>query len=468
MLKLANVLTTAVIAHILDPRDFGVYAVALTAYGIVNAVGELGLGLCLVRGDLDIDSLAPTMTTVAVTTNAIQAGVMVAFATPIAAALGSVAAAGPIKVLALAMLINGVFAVPGAQLMRDFKQDKLFLATLIAFLPSTAVLILLAISGSGAMAFAWSMVVGTTVTGCVMFVSVPRHYRLGFSRHALNVLVRFGFPLACANIANYVLLNGDYAVVGHLAGPVALGAYVLAFNVASWPYSLLGFMVNSVSMPAFSRVKDDADRLKYAITRALRAILLVVMPMSALTIALARPLVLTLYGAKWTASIEPLSILAIYGAISIICILFANILVGLGRAKFVLVVQLVWVAALIPEIALGVRRDGIVGAAIAHVIVIGPIVLPIYLFGLRKVADLTALARAFLPVLLAASVAALVAAGIAAQFTYPLVQLITGLLAGGMAYTVIAFPYAMTLLNQEQITKLRARRILSLYKIAVR
>jgi lipopolysaccharide exporter len=457
ILKLANVLTTAVIAHILDPRDFG-----------VNAVGDLGLGLCILRADLNIDYLAPTMTTVAVTTNAIQAGVMVAFATPIAAALGSAAAADPIKVLALAMLINGIFIVPGAQLMRDFKQDKIFLATLIAFLPSTAVLILLAISGSGAMAFAWSMVVGTTITGCVVFVSVPRHYRPGFSRSALNVLVRFGFPLASANIVNYVLLNGDYAVVGHLAGAVALGAYVLAFNVASWPYSLLGFMVNSVSMPAFSRVKDDADRVKNAIARALRAISLVVMPMTALTIALARPLVLTLYGAKWTASIEPLSILAIYGAISIICVLFANVLVGLGRAKFVLVVQLVWLAALLPEIALGILRDGIVGAAIAHVIVIGPIVLPIYLFGLRKVADLAALAKACLPALLAASAAALVAAGIATQFTYPVVQLITGLVAGGMTYTVAAFPYAMSLLSQEQITKLRARRILNLYNIAAR
>ena len=198
------------------------------------------------------------------------------------------------------------------------------------------------------------------------------------------MLVKFGFPLAGANIVNYVLLNGDYAVVGHLAGAVALGAYVLAFNVASWPSSLLGFMVNNVSMPAFSRVKDDADRLNNAIARALRAISLVVMPMSALTIALARPLVLTLYGPKWAASVQPLSILASYGAISIICVLFANILAGLGRAKFILIVQLVWLFALVPGMVLGVHRDGIVGAAIAHVIVIGPIVLPVYLFGLRK------------------------------------------------------------------------------------
>ena len=97
---------------------------------------------------------------------------MVVFARPIAVALGSAAAAGPIRVLALAMLLTGVFAVPGAQLIRDFKQNKIFRANLIAFLPSTAVLILLAMAGSGAIAFAWSMVVSTVISGCVVFASV--------------------------------------------------------------------------------------------------------------------------------------------------------------------------------------------------------------------------------------------------------------------------------------------------------
>ena len=87
-------------------------------------------------------------------------------------------------------------------------------------------------------------------------------------------------------------------------------------------------------MPAFSRVKHDPDLLKNAMARALRAVSLILMPMCGLMMALARPLVLTLYGAKWAASAEVLSILSLYGAISIICVLFANMLTSLGKAKF--------------------------------------------------------------------------------------------------------------------------------------
>src|SRR5689334_3168037 len=61
LLRLATVFLTAIIAHILSPRDFGVFAVALTAYVIVSSIGELGVSSCLFRADLDIDKLAPTV-----------------------------------------------------------------------------------------------------------------------------------------------------------------------------------------------------------------------------------------------------------------------------------------------------------------------------------------------------------------------------------------------------------------------
>src|SRR5262249_16663938 len=66
LLRLANVAITAVVAHILSPHDFGVFAVALTAFAIVSSLGELGVSACLMRADLDIDRLAPTVATVSI------------------------------------------------------------------------------------------------------------------------------------------------------------------------------------------------------------------------------------------------------------------------------------------------------------------------------------------------------------------------------------------------------------------
>ena len=155
-------------------------------------------------------------------------------------------------------------------------------------------------------------------------------------------------------------------------------------------------------MPAFSRVSHDAVLLRDAIANALRAVSLIALPMCALLIALARPLVFTLYGARWAAAANVLSVLALYGAIAIICTLFANILAAMGRAKLLLVVQLIWLGVLVPAMSVGVHRNGIVGAAVAHIVVITPIVLPIYVAVLMKVTGIgvAMLAKAVRPAVL--------------------------------------------------------------------
>jgi lipopolysaccharide exporter len=466
LLRLANVLLTAVVARILDPHDFGVFAVALTAYVIVSSVGELGVSSCLIRADLDIDRLAPTVATISILSGAILALAMTAFAGPIAAALGSADAVGPIRVMAIAVLLAGTFAVPNSQLVRDFKQSKIFLANAISFVPSTVVLIVLAQSGSGAMAFAWSRVVGQFFIGCVLIIAAPRYYRPGLARSALSVILRFGIPLAGANFVNYVLLNVDYAFVGHLLGAAALGIYLLAFTVASWPYGVLGGVINSVSMPAFSRVKQDPVLLKNAMATALRGVSLIVLPMCGMTIALARPLVLTLYGAKWAAAANVLMILSVYGAVFMACLLFANMLTSLGRTKLLLILQLIWIGTLVPAMALGVHQDGIVGAAYAHVAVIVPIVLPSYLLALKRVTGvhLTALGKASLPAVLASSAAAVAARGVASQFSSPLAQLVAGLVTGGVIYVICAGRQVIAVFAPKQA----AERVLRFYSSAAR
>lgn len=470
VLRLVTIAVTAVVARILTPHDFGVFTVALTAYLIVSTLGELGVASCLVRADLNIGAMGPTMVTVSWTTSALFAGAMAASAPHIARALGSVDGTEPVRVMALVVLINGFFAVPGAQLTRELRQDRLFLANAISMIPSAVVLLLLAKSGDGAMAFAWSRVAAALVMGCVMFASVPKHYGPGIARGPLSVLFRFGLPLAGANFVNYILLNVDYAFVGHLLGAAALGIYMLAFTLASAPALLLGTVINSIAMPAFSRVTHDLDLLKTAMASALRAVSLILMPMCGLMMALARPLVLTLYGARWAAAADVLSVLSLYGAVSIICILFANMLTSLGKAKFTLFIQLLWLGALAPAMALGVHRNGIVGAALAHIVVIGPLVLPSYLVALRRATGVrfAMLGKAVLPPLVAASAAALAARIAASQLASPPLQLVTGLALGGLIYVVAVAPLGLALLGQEQAAKLRALPVFRFYDSAAR
>jgi lipopolysaccharide exporter len=473
-LRFSNIIVTTIVAHIFNRGEFGVFTIALTANTIVTIVGQFGLSSCLTRADLDMDSVAPTMLTFSVATNMVQAGAMFFFAGPIATALGSGGAAAPIKVLALAQVIVGFVEVPNCQLLRDFKQNKLFWAQVVGSVPSTAVLLALAWTGAGPVAYAWSLDVGLCLSACVVFASVRRYYRPGFSRAAFLVLVKYGFPLGAANIVSITLLNVDYAFIGHLVGAAALGGYVLAFNIASAPASLFGSALAWVGIPAFSRVRADPAALRQATLSALRAVCLVALPLSALLIALGRPLILSLYGAKWMSSVDVLQVLVLYGAASVICSLCTNILAGLGLSRILFLLQLGWLSALIPAMLIGVRMDGIFGAAVAHVVVIGLCVLPCYLVILKRCAGvrLTALIRSIVPPLAASCAAGLAARAAADGFTLPALQLAAGLAAGALVYLVAAAPLASDLFLRGRTVRPpvafllrlhdRARRLLSL------
>jgi PST family polysaccharide transporter len=410
------------------------------------------------------------MVTVSVVTSTAFAGLMFVFARQMAAALGSVNAASTVRIMALAVIIMGVFAVPGAQLARDFRQDKIFLANAVSFVPANVVLLVLAETGFGSQAYAWSQVVGQFIVGCVYAASVKRHYLPGFAREAMDILLKFGLPLACANFVNFVLLNVDYALVGRLLGAVMLGVYVLAFSVSSWSSNLLSTVINNVSMPAFSRVKHDATLLRNATIDALRAAALVVMPICGLSVALARPIILTLFGDKWASSARLLPALAIYGAVAVICVLIANMLSALGRSKTLLVIQLVWLALLAPAMIMSVRAAGTLGAAVAHIIVILPFVLPFYLYALKKATGVpvTAVARAILPMVLTAAAAAAAAWWSAALLTQPLAQLIVGLLAGGLVYAIAIVPHATWLLGRAQAKNPVIARVMRAYNRGAR
>jgi lipopolysaccharide exporter len=449
LMRSVNFLSTAVVAHILSPHDFGVFAVALTVYSIVYGITELGGASCLRLADLDIDRLAPTVMLIAPLINMVLSAVLVAFAHPIASALGSVQAVSPVRVLAAALLLSGIFAAPLSQMVRNFQQKEIFAADATGLAASTTVLLVLAERGNGPMAFAWSVAVNALVRGMVLYALVPRRYMPGIQRGAVAVICRFGMPLAGANFVHCILLNVDYVFVGHLAGARSLGIYTLAFTIASWPVNLLAGLINNLSMPAVSRAKRNPAVMEDAVAAAVRGVSLIAMPLCGLTVALAHPIILTLYGGKWAGAANVLAILAFYGVIVTICYLIGTVIAGLGRTELIFGLQLAWVLLLAPSLAVAVRREGIMGAALAHVAVIGPVVLPMYILALRKVSGVpfAVLVKAARPALLASSAAAVLAHGAALQFRSPLSQLAAGLTAGVTVYGTFTARQAIALLG---------------------
>lgn len=446
-----------VVARVLAPHDFGIYAVALVVHTILINISDLGLGMALILGDdEEVAANAPTVTTIAMIAGLVLAALMALPAAEFARLLGAPAAAGTIRVMALTLPLAGLVAVPTALLRRAFKMDKMFVADTANTVVGGVVAIALAIAGFGPLALAISFVAGQVATTVLVFAYSPARYRPGWDRRRARKLMRFGMPLVGANIVGLSIQNVDYIIVGRLLGAVPLGLYMLAFNMSGWPQNVFSTVIRSVTVPVFARMREDGRDMPKEFVSALRLVARLTLPVCLFLGALSHPLIVVVYGEKWAAASHALVGLAILAAGRTIMELFSDFLVSMERTRTLFVMQIVWFVPLVAALLLLVGQLGITGAGIAHAVVADLIVVPAYVYCVwRSGVSKALVARTLLPVIGWTTLTAAIAWLIAAHIHVALL----GLLAGGaVGLAIYLIPYAPELRRALAGRKLSIRR----------
>jgi O-antigen/teichoic acid export membrane protein len=380
-LRLGSLVVGIVLARLLAPTDFGVYAIALTVQSVLVTLVDLGLSAYLVRAE-DPDREGPTVATLSLANGVVLALAMTVTAGPLARLMGAPDASGVIAVLSWTLVLSSAGVVPYAALQRNFQQRRLFGSSVVDFATSTSVTIALILVGLGPMALAIGRVAAQSAATTTQFVLARVRPRFAADRRIARRALAFGVPLGIANVLSWALLNIDNVAIARVAGTTALGLYVLAFNICSWPMSAIGQAVRSVSLAGFSRTTRDGSDGGFATALSLTWAASLVA--GTLLAALAQPLVTLLYGARWSPSATVLGALGLFGALRVVLDLMATYLTARGAARPVLCVQVVWFLALVPAVVVATRWKGIAGAGWSHVAVAALVVLPAYAIALAR------------------------------------------------------------------------------------
>jgi PST family polysaccharide transporter len=334
---------------------------------------------------------------------------------------------------------------------------------LATFLISTAVTLVLAVLGTGAMSFAWGALAGSASALVGAAILAPGMLRYGWDWEQGKRLLRFGLPLAGASLLVLAMVNVDSMVVGAALGPVALGFYQIASNMAGWPVRTISEAARRVSFAGFSRLADNATDLASGYTKSFGFLLAAAMPVCALLGTLAEPVVRTIYGDEWAPAGAALRYLAVLGLIRIIYELTYDCLIAAGRRKALLALQAWWLVALVPALILLAPRWGIAGVAAGHVIVGALVVAPVFVAVLVRVGiPLGALMSvAWRPVLGGAAVVA-VAWTVYRVMPQGFLALAVASLAGLAAYVPFVLPLLKNLRKAARAPKAEQRSDMAL------
>jgi lipopolysaccharide exporter len=430
------VVATLVLARLLVPADFGLFAVGLLVINYLDRVKDVGVGSALVYRREDWSRMAATGLPLSILSTAVLA-VLAFSAAPLAAHFfHEPRAADLVRVLAVALLVSGLAIVPESRLRRAMDFRRRFVPETTAAAVKGGVSIGLAVSGLGVWSLVWGQVAGTVVLCVLYWLLSGWRPTIGWRADDARTLLRYGTPLVGVAVFAVVLENLDYLIIGHRMEAADLGYYVLAFRMPE--LVVIGFCVvtGQVLFPLFSRLQDDLGALGATYVRAVGYISLVTVPAGLMFALLADEVVLVLYGPTWEPAIPVLRLLGVFSLLYAVSFHSGEVFKAIGRPGILNSFAALELGMLAPALWLAAGHSI---TAVAAALVLVNVVLMLLKFAVvTKVLDLAParLPRAFLPAALASatmSVALLLLDGVVGHLA-PALRLVLLVVVGGITY----------------------------------
>jgi len=316
--KGVSLVSLILLARLLGPETFGLMALCTLVIVYFEIVARFGLGAALVSVEDHPAEMETAVAVMALISAAAMAGLAWMLAPVIAAAFDAPELIWPLRVIALALLIDAAGVVPVALMARRLQFRRKVAPDLARSLVKASVAIGLALGGMGLWSLVWGHVAGTLAASLAAFAVAPWRPKVWPRRSVVAQAFRFGRHLLLAEMITAAQRNLDALLIGKLLGPAALGIYTLAFRLPDLVIRSFTQIAGSVLHPVISASGADRAAMARLYLLSLRHVALVTFPAGAALAVAARPLVELLYTPDWGAAIQPMACLAVALAIQTI------------------------------------------------------------------------------------------------------------------------------------------------------
>ena len=331
--RVISVLTTIVLARLLAPSDFGLFALATLGTGLLSIFSGLWLGASLiVKPDLD-DRGKGTILTLLLASGVLLAATLAALAPLFADLFREERLTEILWVLASILLFSGVGWFYETVLQRELEFRRRFLSQIIRTAVYSAVALGLGFAGVGVWSLVIAHFVGHVANVATLMAMAPYRVRPTFDRGLARETLRTSHGFLAQDLALFLQENVDYISIGRILGSSSLGYYSMAFRQAELPHYALADPLAKVTFPAFAQMRHRGEDVGPAFLTGLRLVALVTCPLGVILSGAAEPFTATLFGEKWLPMVGPLAVLGIWALMRPLQVTVGYLLNSLGHAS---------------------------------------------------------------------------------------------------------------------------------------
>lgn len=360
-----QLIVTIIIARLLAPADFGLFAYAMIFMSVTALFQDLGMRQALIQRKDRIEDAADI-----VFISNIVLGVFWYIGTFIIAPyvadfFGNPQITKILRVMALSFLITPFSSVQNTLLIKNLYFKKLFYLSLLpAFIPGI-ISILLAFLGFGVWSLIYGSLIGAFLNVLVLWLMVHWRPRCRFDRMLAGQMLKFGRAVSAESVLSWVVNTMDDVLVGKWLGSAALGFYRVGFNISITPAKYISSPLIKIAFPAFSKLQENKDEIREAFLKVIKYISLITFPLGVGIATTASLFIPVLFGEKWIPSIPVIQIISLYGIFMSIGSIIPQVYKALGRPDIYLKYVSVRSAVAIP-VYYYVVPYGLTAISIAH------------------------------------------------------------------------------------------------------
>ena len=288
------------LARLLSPSEFGLYAIVTFLLTFLIAFGDVGLAAGLVRqahepAEEDYQAVFTIQ-------QVLVASVVIIFwtAAPWVARLYHLPQhdSWVFRLVALSLLCTSFQVIPSARLERHLSFEKLAMVEVAMSFVLYSTAVALAWKGAGTLSFGIAMFARSLAGAILANLISPWRIRLHWDWKRARGHLKFGVPYQGISLISLLTSSFTPVFIGLLLGAASVGYINWAQMVAG--YTVLVLMpMQRVYLPAFARLQLHREALGQFVEQVVRTTNAVAAPVAVLTFVLIEPLTRFVFGQKW-------------------------------------------------------------------------------------------------------------------------------------------------------------------------
>ncbi len=382
--KMISVISFAILARILEPATFGLFALAFVMIDGIGLFRTFGIDAGVIRRKECPDIVKDTAFFI-VQSSGIVIFIICFFSAPIAAHFfKNPEVKSVIQALGFIFIMSCMGRISQAVLVREMKFKLLSVVEMIGSTLNSVFAVIFALFTPTVWALVGAYLIKQlTITLLTVHFSGYK-FKWQFDFKIAKELFHFGKFLVGESVLWFLSGNIGNVAIARCLGTVALGYYALAGNIINFMNSHFTALTSNVLFPAYATLQNDPEDLKRAYLKTNRFVAMINTPFCVAIIILARDLTLTLYGKKWLPIVPLMQLIAFTQIVAGLTISTGTIFNGCGKPKYAYYLALVHLICRIPLIIIFTMKWGVYGT-VASNLVLSAIVTPAYFYLMKRI-----------------------------------------------------------------------------------